>query len=395
MKHNLADITALDNYSDTLSILEYETISSPIREMENSLALVMLLQTIKENSPFFKTIISTEIGYLQESIEISTKDNNKDSNENSETEAILKTEHAIDNCIFLSKLKDIFDDSTKAEHIIVYNSLTKSTPETKAVEYFNEEMIILRNIVREEIRDFMSQYQSITRSDESFKRIKDVSHSLSSLIIKLNKLSKDSMRKSASAFLSQKNIEDQFAFFGLFFQEHVPRGFSKSPNLISHQETKKNESSEDIIDAEVSDVEVEYKNGNNHREKTEQTEQKQVEEFTKSLQEVVCSMEKIKEDIYSIKESNLEENAEPTIQNNIDKDKLIEEISQETKQILQEHEHRSEQKTAILNERIDAVDEKISVMSDTIMKLSANFNSFIENQTNFTKIIKERYDLNI
>jgi len=395
MKYNLADITVLDSYSDTLSILEYETISGSIREMENSLALVTLLQTIKENSSLFKTIIATEIGFLQESIE----DGNtySENAEDSENTTISKTEQIINDCVLLSKLKDIFDDSTKAEHIIVYNSLTESTPETKAVEYFNEEMITLRNIVREEIRDFMSQYQSITRDDANFESIKDISYSLSNLIIKLNKLSKDSMRKSASSFLSQKNLEDQFAFFSLFFQEHVPHGFSKVPSLISHQETKKIESNEDIIDAEVNEAEVEYENNSeiNDDDGREQIEQKQTEEFRQSLQEVVQSIEKISEDIQAIRESNAEENLEQSSQKNIDEDELIEKISHKIQQNLQEHKEENEQRTVMLHERVDMIDEKISVISDVVVELSTNFNSFIENQTNFTKLIKERYGIDI
>ena len=390
MKYNLADITVLDSYSDALSILEYETISGSIREMDNSLALVTLLQTIKENSSLFKTIISTEIGFLQDSIEANQIIQENITETESDEPKISRIEQVIKNCVLLSKLKDIFDDSTKTEHIIVYNSLTESTPETKAVEYFNEEMIALRNIVREEIRDFMSQYQSTTRDDANFESIKDISYSLSNLIIRLNKLSKGSMRKSASSFLSQKNLEDQFAFFSLFFQEHVPHSFNKVPNLISHQESNRIEANEDIIDAEVNDAEVEDEHAKGEDVEIQNINQEQIEEFKQSLQEVVSSVEKISEDIQSIKDDNLEA-IQQSSPKNIDEDEIVEKI----KHSLYAHNEENEQKISLLHERVELIDEKISDISNAVIELSKNFNSFIENQTNFTKLIKERYAIDI
>lgn len=380
MKYNLADVIALDSYSNILSIIEYETISGTIKEMENSLALVTLLQTIKENSPLFRTFISTEIGFLQDAIE-----NNQNFQEKT-SEAV----QAINNCVFLSKLKNIFEDTAKIEHIIVYNSLTESIPETKAVEYFNEEMITLRNIVREEIRALMSKYQSITRDDANFQNIKNVSYSLSKLVIRLNKLSKDTMRKSASSFLSQKNLEDQFAFFNLFFQEHVPNKFNNVPNLISHQNNNKLEA--DIIDAEVNDVKIEAEQEENTE--SQNTNQEYIEEFKQSLQEVIISVEKISKNIQSIKDENLEM-IQQSLPKNIDEDEIVEKIVEKIKHSLYAHNEENEQKSSLLHKRVELIDEKISDISNVVRDLSANFNDFIENQINFTKLIKERYNISI
>lgn len=386
MKYNLADITVLDSYSDTLSILEYETISNSINEMDNSLALVTLLQTIKENSSLFSTIISTEIGFLQESVENipllqadTIVDDDIEKVEDKEVGDILK------NCILLSKLKEIFEDSTKAEHIIVYNSLTESTPETKAVEYFNEEMIALRNIVREEIRSFMSQYQTIRREDASFKHIKKISYSLSNLIIRLNKLSKDSMRKSAGSFLSQKSLEDQFIFFHSFFQEHVPQGLSKAPNLLAHQ-SDINEKNEEIIDAELNDVDEEATDevvGSETRE--------EIEKLKEAVRQMIESMKSLSSDMQAIKEESTQGTQAPLSEQEI-ANKIAGIINN---QINTSESEQEDERLQALNEKVDLVDRKVDNALESIVELSANFNGFIENQTNFTKLIKERYSIDI
>lgn len=234
-KINLADIIAFDNYSDeNMSDIEYVTITSMLVDMDISSAFVSILLTIKEKKELISTLIVKEFGFLRQMI--------VDDGE-------MNVINLFDSCYILKNIKTLLD-TPSMDNIIVFNSSTYSIPEQKAVLFFSEEVLLLKELLKSEMKELMCEYSDISKDDSTYERIKEVSRLLSSVVLQLNKSSKDSSIKVANAFLNSKTLEEQMLFFGKLIKANQ---IYTEPVAIAHNR----ESDENIVDVDLTNVEEE------------------------------------------------------------------------------------------------------------------------------------------
>jgi len=334
MKIDLAEINTINSYSfsngsEEMSLLEYETILSSIDNLSDEVALVSILKSIKENSTLFKNMLNKELLSLEKPLNTKTDKNEypKKDKEPYNIDTLFK------NCILLQKLKNIFNKNKTVliNKITVYDSLINASYEQGVVSFYSNELLSLIDIIRNQIELFMKSHKSIKKDDSNYADVKRISFILSELIVSIRKLSSDSIKRSASSFLSEKSLEEQFMFFQNYFSNQ-----GKTKKLLNNKSSNKislieNEGS--IIDAEIEE---------NPRE----------QQLIKNISMLI--------------DTKFEENRKIQLQapNN-----------------------------SALSDKIIELKEEMKSMKTANAKVVENFNEFIVNQTRLSEAVKAKYNI--
>lgn len=282
----------------------------------------------------------------------------------------------------------------KINDIVVFHSLANIS-EQPILNYFNEELAILRNMTIKHASQYFELHKAVAETDDNFELVRSNINALYALTTSLKKITNENMTKTAMSFLGQKTIEQQFAFFARFIQERF--GENWVDGFFPHQKQgailigkKEREPYIDVEDLEGIEEECKASKEEVPREDfsifaknlSERVEQQVKDSLSNVMQAVQASMGsvvKLEEKVNGLSST-------PKAQDN-SQEIEISEIVKEQSQI----------KDALTEIKF-SLKEMTDLFTNTYeenQKLNGRINSFLDGQKRVAVLLKERHNIDL
>lgn len=379
MKINLTDLPILSgeytSQEGLLTYLTYDALTNMLKGKGQEEIFTSFLLNTRESASTIEKIIEKEFSMLDSL-----------SHENGTELGNFSKTFILHNLYLATMGRTI-----KINDIVVFHSLANIS-EQPILNYFNEELAILRNMTIKHASQYFELHKAVAETDDNFELVRSNINALYALTTSLKKITNENMTKTAMSFLGQKTIEQQFAFFARFIQERF--GENWVDGFFPHQKhgailigKKERESYIDVEDLEGAEEECKASKEEVSKEDftifaknlSERVEQQVKDSFSEAMQAMQISLKSVGERVDRLSSTPKSQDDTQGFE--------ISEIIQEQSQI----------KDALVEIKNSVKDlgELFMKSCGENQKTYIRINNFLDKQEKVALLLKERHDIDL